>query len=113
MTSASKRSISQNSDWVVPDHYISNEIHSRQRAFRKALEPHFTKRPGKPNLIPYQQRILRTIQRDDNIIIVNADKGLGPCAVTYEHQYVKDALMHLQDDKTYVQLYQRPRTPQQ
>ena len=70
------------SDWVVPDHYISNEIHSRQRAFQKALEPHFTKRPGKPNLLPYQQRILRTIQRDDNIIIINANKGLGPCAVT-------------------------------
>ena len=46
---------------------------------------------------------LRKIRRDDNIIIVNADKGLGPCAVTYE-QYVKDALVHLRDPNTYQQL---------
>jgi hypothetical protein len=34
---------------------------------------------------------------------VNADKGLGPCAVTYD-QYVQDALVHLSDERTYVQL---------
>jgi hypothetical protein len=45
------------------------------------------------------QMILRQIRQDDSILIVNADKGLGPCAVRYK-QYVQDALVHLTDDKT-------------
>jgi hypothetical protein len=58
---------------------------------------------GKPNLLPFQRKILRQIRRDDHIVIVNADKGLGLCAVLYE-QYVNDALIRLKDEKTYVQL---------
>ena len=35
-----------------------------------------------------------------NIIFSQADKNLGPVAVTLE-QYIKDALVHLSDPETY------------
>ena len=91
------------SDWEVPPHEIPSEVDRRIAHFKKALAPKFTNKPGKPNLLPFQRNILRKIRRDDSIIIVNADKGLGPCAVTYE-QYVNDALVHLRDPNTYQQL---------
>jgi hypothetical protein len=93
----------KNEEWWPPPQYIPDEIHDRIINFCKALAPHFVKRRGKPNLLPFQCKILRQIWRDDNIVIVNADKGLGPCAVLYK-QYVNDALVHLKDEKTYVQL---------
>ena len=91
------------SDWEVPDFYIPRAVDRRIYNFKKALTLLFTERPGKPNLLPYQRRVLQNIRRDDNIIIANADKGLGPCSVTYE-QYVNDALVHLKDATTYAQL---------
>lgn len=93
----------KNEEWWPPPQYIPDEIHDRIINFRQALAPHFVKRRGKPNLLPFQRKILRQIRRNDNIVIVNADKGLGPCAVLYK-QYVNDALVHLKDEKTYVQL---------
>ena len=89
--------------WTPPGAEIPDEVHDRISNFRKALAPLFTKRPGQPNLLPFQQKILRQIRQDDSILIVNADKGLGPCGVTYK-QYVNDALVHLTNEKTYVQL---------
>jgi hypothetical protein len=64
-------------EWWPPPQYIPDEIHDRIINFRKALAQHFVKRRGKPNLLPSQCKILRQIWRDDNIVIVNADKGLG------------------------------------
>jgi hypothetical protein len=59
--------------WTPPGAEIPDEVHDRISNFRKALAPLFTKRPGQPNLLPFQQKILRQIRQDDSILIVNVD----------------------------------------
>lgn len=91
------------SDWKVPPQYIPFEVDRRLSAFKKALAPQFIGRPGQPNLRPYQRKTLRTIRKDEEVIVANADKGLGTCTVKYG-QYVGDALVHLKNEDTYEQL---------
>jgi hypothetical protein len=70
----------------------------RLNNFQLSLERLFKSRRGKPNLLPYQERVLRELAADKNknLLFPDTDKGLGPCAVTYE-QYVTDGLKHLND----------------
>jgi hypothetical protein len=71
--------------------------------FIKHLERKFHKRRASPNLFPFQQRLLHTLKNHPTLLFPDSDKGLGPCAVTYD-QYVEDALIHLQDKEIYRQL---------
>ena len=48
----------------------------------------------------YLQRLLERLRSMEDAFFVQADKNLGPVAVTLE-RYVKDALVHLSESETY------------
>jgi hypothetical protein len=84
-------------DWWPPQGAIPPEIEHRLLSFRRDVEPLFSEKLVRlQNLLPYQCKLICDLRRDDNIIICNADKGLGPCAV-HDSTYVEDGLVHLKD----------------
>ncbi len=91
------------SEWIPPSKCIPRTTTTRLHNFHQALLRIFYQRRGKANLSSSQWKLLNTLRRDANILIVSADKGLGPCAVTYS-QYISDALKHLLDESTYQRL---------
>jgi len=77
-----------------------NEVCSRLSKFETALSREFFKRRGTPNLTPHLKSVLQQIASNDNIVIANSDKGLGPCGLDLP-TYIKLALVHLTDKETY------------
>lgn len=90
------------SDWEPMDCEVPEEISQRIRTFFDRLEELFTEseRPARSNLRPFELDLLKALQADVSLIIANADKGLGPVAVRLA-RYIKDALVHLEDESTY------------
>ncbi|KAL3772001.1 hypothetical protein ACHAWO_008173 [Cyclotella atomus] len=60
----------------------------------------FKKKKATSNLLPFQERIMESLLNDPDLLFPLADKGLGPCAVTYD-QYIKDCLVHLKNQECY------------
>eukprot|EP00956_Cyclotella_meneghiniana_P020164 scaffold35241_cov64-Cyclotella_meneghiniana.AAC.2 len=60
----------------------------------------FKQRRAKSNLLPYQKELLELLLNDPELIFPETDKGLGPCAVTYD-QYVEACLKHLRNTECY------------
>jgi hypothetical protein len=46
---------------------------------------------------------MQALLEDKSLLYPETDKGLGPCAVTYD-QYVEDGLIHLRNQECYAQL---------
>jgi hypothetical protein len=68
-------------------------------SFEIAIRKLFGHRPRlKSN--SFQERLLKKLRKDSNIVFASVDKNLGPVAVTLE-QYIRDGLLHLQDESTY------------
>jgi hypothetical protein len=88
------------SDWRPNTIRIPPVFDHRLNNFQSSLEKLFKRRRGKPNLLPFQERVLSELAADRNLLFPDTDKGLGPCAVTYE-QYVQDGLKHLNDATTW------------
>ena len=63
----------------------------------------FHTRRTQPNLLSFQSSTLTALRSNTTLLFPDADKGLGPCAVTYE-QYVQDCLVHLTDPATFKHL---------
>ena len=78
---------------------------TRLSRFFSKLRELFKHRKAEPNLLPFQRATLRKLRDDTNLIFPDTDKGLGPCAVTYD-QYVTDALIHLTDTTVFERLSQ-------
>ena len=93
-------SLYNRSEWRPAYKYIPITKNTKIHRFHQQLLRIFRQKRSPSNLNPLQCNLLRSIRNDPNILIVNADKGLGPCAVTYE-QYIRDALKHLTDEATY------------
>ena len=60
----------------------------------------FKRTKATSNLLPYQQEMMETLLKDPELLFPEADKGLGPCSVTY-NQYVEDCLKHLLNRECY------------
>eukprot|EP00804_Cyclotella_cryptica_P026745 CCRYP_007965-RA/>CCRYP_007965-RA protein AED:0.02 eAED:0.02 QI:0/-1/0/1/-1/1/1/0/583 len=75
----------------------------RLERFINNLEKRFHKRRASPNLLPFQQHLLKSLKNHPTLLFPDTDKGLGPCAVTYD-QYVEDTLIHLRDPNIYRRL---------
>ena len=88
------------SPWIPPLHLIPQEVDTRLDSFFKGVKNAFRKKKCTSNLLPFQERLLRDLRRDESIIIANSDKGLGPCAVNKD-RYIDDALKHLDDPTSY------------
>ena len=77
------------------------EIDRRLDEFSRSLERNFRKTgSSKANLLPYQKTLLEELQSNQEIIIAQSDKGLGPCAVDLE-RYIKDGIRHISDESSY------------
>ena len=88
------------SQWRPPTTAIPRFVHTRLHRLFVRLRNLFKKRPGKPNLLPFQRRLLLMLRQHDKWLIANTDKNLGPCAIEIE-QYKRDALTHLSNKKVY------------
>ena len=91
------------SKWRAP--LPPREIDNRICNFQHEIERILVKRRTTPNLSPLQEKILHTIRRNKNIVILSADKGLGPVGVSTK-QYVEWGLKHLTDNSTYTILHE-------
>ncbi|KAL3774145.1 hypothetical protein ACHAWO_006104 [Cyclotella atomus] len=69
----------------------------------------FNKKRAISNLLPFQQRLMDQLINDNNLLFPDTDKGLGPCAVTY-NQYVQDVLRHLSNGDVYQRLTENEAT---
>jgi hypothetical protein len=76
------------------------QVDYRINNFLKGLRSLFHRRAGKRNLTPHQRQLLTSLQRNELVIITNADKNLGPVSIDVEH-YIKLGLDHLLDPSTY------------
>jgi len=88
------------SKWTPSESEIPSEITHRVSCFFDEMEKVHVKRTARPNLRPFELKLLKALKADHSTVIANADKGLGPVAVEL-HKYIADALKHLEDDTTY------------
>ena len=79
------------------------EIDSGLYLFEIELRRLFYNKKGRPNLTSFEQKLLKKLQANDQIVFAHSDKGLGPVAVELE-RYIKDVLVHLTDSNTYQQI---------
>jgi hypothetical protein len=97
-TSYDPKALRGKSSWRAPLPPL--EIDNRMFRFQQELNKRFVYKQSTPNLSPSQQKILRELRNNKNIVILNADKGLGPVGVTTQ-QYVTWGLKHILDKTTY------------
>ena len=91
-----------NSEWMPND--IPDEVRKRTIKFVDEVYRHFPSRKGKSNITKFQATILESIRSNENIMVIQADKNLGPVGVDVK-QYIRWALdEHLLDSTTYVQV---------
>ena len=88
------------SKWKPLQNDIPPWVDSRFNKFLQHMMSLFRARRSRPNLLPFQSSTLNAPCSDTNLLFPDTDKGLGPCAVTYE-QYVQDGLVHLTDAATF------------
>ena len=100
-TSYDPKTLRGKSSWRAPLPPL--EIDNRMCRFQQELNKRFVYKQSTPNLSPSQQKILRELRNNKNIVILNADKGLGPVGVTTQ-QYVTWGLKHILDKTTYTLL---------
>jgi len=93
------------STWNPPTENRSTFFHvASLRVHLKKLFKRRKKCP--PNLLPHQQRTLNNLRAQNDLLIVNCDKNLGP-AIIEKNRYTTAALEdHLLDNSTY--LFIRP-----
>jgi hypothetical protein len=91
----------QNQNWrpPLPPRTIDVQVNS----FLMKICGLIAKRQGKLNLTPHQQQLLASIQENQSVIIVQAEKNLGPVGIDVE-DYIKLGLEHLLDTLTYKML---------
>ena len=92
-----------NSKWTPLDWMIPRETVYRGNKFLNEVDKLFIKNRGKNNLLPIQRRALAYLQKQDNIIIVQCDKNMGPATMERE-RYVRMVLDHLSQDHYYKKL---------
>ena len=86
--------------WTLPPVILKERLDK----FLTTLNKIFKKRMGKPNLLSYQTRALKSLQRQQDFLICPCDKNLGP-AIIERNDYIKIAMRdHLLDGRTYRQL---------
>jgi hypothetical protein len=91
------------SSWNPPTSDIPPTVDERLQQFSTQVEKLFKHKKAMPNILPFQQSLLHSLTNNNNLLFPDSDKGLGPCAVTYD-QYIHDCLIHLNDPTTYQRL---------
>jgi len=91
------------SKWTPPRHDIPPTIDDRIDTFAVHVKQLFQRKLTTQNISSYHNRLLTQLANSTTLLFPDTDKGLGPCAVTYD-QYVTDCLLHLNDTSTYMRL---------
>lgn len=92
-----------NSKWKPTLGDVPYWVSQRLSKFQVRVQRLFKERDATSNLLPHQQHLLNTLPSDPVFLFPEADKGLGPCAVTYD-QYVTDVFAHLTNEQVYERL---------
>ena len=94
------------SSWEPPPHMVPKELDKRLTDLKASLKSKFqSRRRGRSNLLPHQRRTLCWLRQQQDLLVVNCDKNLGP-AVIERSEYIKLAFKdHLNDDSTYQRIW--------
>jgi hypothetical protein len=76
-------------------------VRSRMRTFKRQIIALFKKRRTKRNLLTYQKESLSSIKRNENLLVVQCDKNLGPAIITHDAYVARAFAEHLNCRKTY------------
>ena len=88
------------SKWRPPINTVPQVLLDRLPRFYRGLKKLFVRSRGEPNLLPFQLRLLAWLKKHPDWIVANTDKNLGPCCIERD-QYIKDALVHLNNKNIY------------
>ena len=91
------------SDWTPSVTDVPYWVCQRMSRFFARCKELYSRRRASSNLLPFQERLLESLSTDENLLFPETDKGLGPCAVTY-NQYITDCLVHLTNAECYQRL---------
>jgi hypothetical protein len=91
------------SKWNPTESDVPFWASQRYSRFAVRLQRLFRQRKAKSNLLQFQQELLEQLSEDPRLLFPETDKGLGPCAVTYD-QYVEDVFVHLLNTECYKRL---------
>ena len=92
-----------NSNWSPGYEDVPCWVSRRLSRFFTAVRKKFRQRKASPNLLPCQEKLLNDLLNHPTLLFPSTDKGLGPCAVTYD-QYIRDCLVHLLNETVYEQI---------
>ena len=91
------------STWTPKEWMIPGETTYRGHKFFNQLSELFRKKRGRNNLLPLQRRALNHLRKQDQVIVVQCDKNMGP-AIIERRRYIKIVLEHLSQRRYYEQL---------
>ena len=92
------------SDWEIPDGFFPKPLKKRLFNFRVRLRQLFKQRRTIPNLSLPQRNALEYLRTQQEFLVVNCDKNLGPALIERD-EYIKLAIKdHLSDESTYQRL---------
>lgn len=105
MESDYNKKLYQKSNWTPPPYTFPPQLLPRMDAFDIALQKIFRRQQSRPNLLPHQQRALKDLTSQNQLLVVPCDKNLGP-SVIERSRYIQMALQeHLTDANTYRRLH--------
>lgn len=81
----------------LPPREVDSRLNKFEREIRKLFAP---ARQPRHNLPKFLRQLLERMQANDQIVYCNTDKGLGPAGLELD-KYIRWALKHLTDKKTY------------
>lgn len=93
-------------NWNPPEHLFPfpKELPRRISRFVDCLKQTVQPRACFSNLLPHQGRALRSLRNQDDFLVIQCDKNLGP-AIIEKDSYIKMAIRdHLSDGTTYKRL---------
>jgi len=85
---------------------IPAELDRRLKNFKASLRSKFAnRRRGRSNLLPHQRRTLCWLRQQQELMVVQCDKNLGP-AIIERDEYIRFAFKdHLNDTRTYQRIH--------
>jgi hypothetical protein len=86
-----------------PNLFTPVDLRERLSAFKAALKSQYKTRRFRNNFVPHQQRALNSLRNQDDFLIVQRDKNLGP-AIIEKEEHIQLALIHLTNNTTYRRL---------
>jgi hypothetical protein len=82
------------SKWNPPPWVVPLVVQKRYAAFSSRIQALFARRRGKNNLRHHQRETLQWLRSQDDFVVVNCDKNLGP-ALMGKNKFFRLVLHHL------------------